>query len=66
MDFAEYSLWASDPESINLIISARLSDTPLRKAVNDNLRSTERLAARTDEAWKLNVLKEWIAAQPDR
>lgn len=66
MDFAEYSLWVSDPDAINIIISARHSGIPLRKAVNDNLRSAERIAARADEARKLSILARWIESQPDR
>jgi hypothetical protein len=66
MHFSEYSLWVSDPDSINIIIAARHSGISLRQAVNDNLRSTERIAARADEARKLSVLARWIESQPDR
>ena len=66
LDFAEYSLWVSDPEAINIIIAARHSGISLRQAVNDNLRSTERIAARADEARKLSILARWIESQPDR
>jgi hypothetical protein len=66
MEFSEYSLWVSDPDAINLIITARHSGISLRQAVNDNLRSTERIAARADEAWKLTILARWIESQPDR
>ena len=66
MTFEEYSLWVSDPESINLILSARHMHKPLIEAVNDNLRHQERIAARADEAGKLAILERWIAAQPDR
>jgi hypothetical protein len=66
MTFEEYSLWVSDPELINLILSARHADKPLIEAVNDNLRYQERIAARADEARKLAILERWIAAQPDR
>jgi hypothetical protein len=66
MDFAEYSLWVSDPDAINIIISARHSGVSLRKAVNDNIRSSERIAARADEARKLSILAKWIESQPDR
>lgn len=66
MTFEEYSLWASDPDSIDLIIMARHSRKPLKDAVNDNIRFQERIAARSDEAGKLAVLSRWIAAQQDR
>jgi hypothetical protein len=66
MSFEEYSLWASDPETIDLILSARHVGRSLQEAVNDNLRVKERIAARADEAGKLAVLSRWIAAQHDR
>ncbi len=66
MTFEEYSLWASDPDTIELILSARHVGSPLKDAVNDNLRTQERIAARSDEARKLAILSHWIAAQPDR
>lgn len=66
MTFQEYSLWVSDPDSIDIIISARHRHIPLKEAVNDNVRSQERIAARSDEAGKLAILARWIAAQPDR
>lgn len=66
MTFEEYSLWAADANSIDIILTARHTHRPLKEAVNDNLRSQERLAARSDEAGKLAILARWIAAQPDR
>ena len=66
MTFEEYSLWASDPNAIDIILSARHVGTPLKEAVNDNLRIQERIAARADEAGKLTILARWIAAQSDR
>lgn len=66
MTFEEYSLWVADPDSIDIILTARHEDKPLKEAVNDNLRSQERIAARSDEAGKLSTLTRWIAAQPDR
>lgn len=66
MSFEEYSLWASDPNTIDVILSARHRGRPLTEAVNDNLRVQERIAARTDEAGKLAVLSRWIAAQRKR
>ena len=66
MTFEEYSLWASDPDTIDVILSARHHGVPLRDAVNDNIRVQERIAARADEAGKLATLSRWIAAQPDR
>lgn len=66
MSFDEYSLWVSDPESMDVIISARRDGRPLREAVNDNIQFRERIAARADEAGKLAILSKWIAAQRDR
>ena len=66
MDLEEYTLWASDPDTIDLILSARHVGKPLKEAVNDNLRVKERIAARADEAGKLAILARWIAAQSDR
>ena len=62
----EYSLWVSHPDYIDLIIAARRNKRPLAEAVNDNLKSSERLAARADDSRKLLALKRWIEAQPDR
>jgi hypothetical protein len=66
MTFDEYSLWVSDPDAIDTILTARHTERPLREAVNDNIRIQERIAARSDEAGKLVTLTRWIAAQPDR
>jgi hypothetical protein len=66
MTFEEYSLWVADADSIDIILTARHGDKPLKEAVNDNLRSQERIAARSDEAGKLAILARWVAAQPDR
>lgn len=66
MTWEEYSLWMTDPDYIDLIIAARRDERPLREAINDNLRSTERLAARSDDTGKIAALRRWIAAQPDR
>lgn len=66
MTWEEYSLWSADPDYIDIIIAARRSNRVLREAVNDNLRSGERLAARSDDTGKISALRRWIAAQPDR
>lgn len=66
MSWEEYSLWMTHPDYIDLIIAARRDARSLREAINDNLRSTERLAARSDDTGKIAALKRWIAAQPDR
>ena len=66
MKFDEYSLWASDPDTIDVILSSRHAGRSLKEAVNDNLRVRERIAARADEAGKLATLSKWIAAQRDR
>jgi len=66
MGFEEYSLWVSHPDFIDLILACRRNSRPLLEAVNDNVHSKERLAARADDARKLTALQHWIAAQPDR
>lgn len=66
MRWDEYTLWVAHPENINIIIAARLENRPVLEAVNDNLRSEYRLAARTDDVGKLAILERWIAAQRDR
>lgn len=66
MSFEEYSLWASDAEAIFTIITARRRGMSLKEAVNDNLQSQARVAARADETGKLGILQQWIDAQPDR
>ncbi|WP_379922420.1 hypothetical protein [Erythrobacter sp. R86502] len=66
MSWDEYSLWTTEPDSLNLIIQSRYESIPLREAVNDNLQASERLAARSDEAGKLTILKRWIERQSDR
>ncbi|MHA0318230.1 hypothetical protein ACXY7D_06405 [Sphingomonas melonis] len=66
MRWDEYTLWVAHPENINIIIAARLENRPVLEAVNDNLRSEYRLAARADDVGKLAILERWIAAQRDR
>lgn len=66
MSFEEYSLWASDADTIDVILGARHAGVPLKEAINDNLRVQERIAARADEAGKLAILSRWIASQADR
>jgi hypothetical protein len=66
LTWEEYSLFASHPEYVNLIIAARIRHQPILDAVNDNLRHEERIAARSDDAGKLAILRKWIAAQSDR
>ena len=66
LSWQEYSLWVAHPDNINVIIAARLENKPILEAVNDNLRSANRLAARADDVNKLAALQRWIDAQPDR
>ena len=66
LSWQEYSLWVSHPDYIYVIIQARLDHQPVLEAVNDNIRSEQRLAARADEVRKLALLQKWIEAQPDR
>jgi hypothetical protein len=66
LTFEEYTLWASEPDSIDIILAARHRSQSLSKAVNDNLRQESRLAARSDRAWKLTMLRKWIDQQSAR
>ena len=66
MTFEEYSLWVMDPSLINIVIASRIKRINVVDAVNDNVRDAERLAARAGEARNVALLREWIAAQPDR
>jgi len=66
MTFDEYSLWVMDPRLIDVVIASRKRRINLLDAVNDNVRDAERLAARAGEARNVALLREWIAAQPDR
>lgn len=59
----EYSLWIKDASFLNEIIAARHHGKSLDDAVNDNLRVRTRIAARTDEAWKIKILRDWIESQ---
>lgn len=66
LTWQEYSLWVSDNDNIYIIIAARRDNKSVLEAVNDNLRSANRLAARADDVSKLATLQRWIDAQPDR
>lgn len=63
MTAGEYSLWVSNPDFISIIIAARYNDEPLQRAVNDNIRNADRLAARSDQPWKAALLRRWIEQQ---
>ena len=63
MTLEEYSLWLSNPDFIEIIIAARYNNQPLLSAVNDNVGSSNRLAARADQPWKVTLLKRWIEQQ---
>lgn len=59
----EYSLWVSNPELIDLIVASRHNRVSIVSAVNDNIAASDRIAARSDEAWKLGRLRRWIEQQ---
>lgn len=63
MTLQEYTLWVSNPELIQLIIAARHRQEPILSAVNDNLKTSERIAARSDQARKIAMLRKWIEQQ---
>ena len=63
MTWAEYALWAGDPDSLSDIVSARVREIPLEQAVNDNYRAQMKLAARSDKASKIAYLQQWIERQ---
>lgn len=66
LSWQEYSLWVAHPDNIFIIIAARVERKPVLEAVNDNIRSNNRIAARADDVSKLAILQRWIDAQPDR
>lgn len=66
MTLEEYSLWASDGSMIDLILLARKNAISIKKAVNDNIAASNRLAARAGDARRIARLQKWIDAQPDR
>jgi hypothetical protein len=59
----EYSLWITNPDFIEIILAARYNHEALSKAVNDNVRHPARLAARSDQPWKVALLRRWIQQQ---
>ncbi|WP_373490303.1 hypothetical protein [Parasphingorhabdus sp.] len=63
MSWAEYSLWANNPDSIFDIASARRRNISLEEAVNDNIQSSMKLAARSNKASEIAYLQNWINAQ---
>lgn len=66
MTWEEYSLWLTNPDFLEIIIAARYKRQPLLRAVNDNVGDSNRLAARTDQTWKVALLKKWIEQQRGR
>ena len=66
MTLDEYTLWASNADALPIIISARHRDIPLITAVNDNIAEVERIAARTDQSWKIASLRSWIEQERKR
>jgi hypothetical protein len=62
----EYSLWLTNPDYIDLIVAARHRRQPLVEAVNDNVSSVDRLAARSGDPRSIKRLKLWIAEQDRR
>ncbi|WP_380784588.1 hypothetical protein [Sphingomonas sp. R86521] len=66
LSWEEYTLLAADSYALPIIVKARMERVPIARAVNDNIRSYERIAARSDDAGKISALQRWIAAQPDR
>lgn len=63
MTWEEYSLWAGNPDTLSDIADARNRGIPLREAVNDNIASSLKLAARSDKASKIADLQRWIEQQ---
>ncbi len=56
----EYDLWVDSPDFLELIIYSRVSQTPLAEIANDNFMEKDRVAARADEVWVVDRLKQWI------
>lgn len=61
----EYDLWVSSPEFLDLIVYARASRTPLVQIANDNFLENRRIAARAEDVWMVNRLKDWISRHSD-
>lgn len=61
MSEEEYDLWVDSPDFLELIIYSRVSQTPLAEIANDNFLEKERVAARANEVWMVDRLKQWIA-----
>ena len=59
----EYSLWFTDPDYLELILSARHRKQPLKQAINDNYLASTQLAARSDQVAKLAQLRIWVEQQ---
>jgi hypothetical protein len=55
----EYALWATSPDSLPLILSARKRGEPLKKVASDNLELL-RMAARPDDVLKIKQLELWL------
>ncbi len=66
MTWEEYSLWVACPDCLSDIAYSRRRDIPLTKAVNDNIHDNLKLAARSDKAWKIALLQQWIDSQIKR
>jgi hypothetical protein len=62
----EYSLWIANPDFLEIILAARYKHQSLSKAVNDNVQPSTRLAARSDQSWKVALLRRWIEERRGR
>jgi hypothetical protein len=63
MSKSEFSLWINDPDVLPYIIFSRREERPFVQVVNDNYYSNARLAARSDQAQKIRLLKDWLERQ---
>jgi hypothetical protein len=63
MSKPEFSLWINDPDVLPYIIFSRREERPFVQVVNDNYYSNARLGARSDQAQKIRLLKDWLERQ---
>ena len=59
MEKEEFGLWLASPDSLPLIIARRKLNKLLMSIVNDNL-TEMRIAARADDASKVQRLQTWL------
>lgn len=62
----EYDLWLGSPRFLDLIIFAHSTNTPLVEIANDNFTEKQRIAARSEDIWMVDRLREWLSKNLDQ